>query len=128
MQTPIGMLPGLRLEPRLRVYVDGEMILGWGKILLLRLVKETGSIAEAARRMEISYNHAWGLIRVMNAAFKEPLVETVRGGKGKGGASITNRGDKVLQLYEAMAEQCVIASGKQWQALRRMLRPVNSTE
>ncbi len=123
MQTLTDQLPGNRLEPRLRIYADGEMVLGWGKIMLLRLIQETGSIAAAARQMEISYNHAWSLIRVMNQSFKSPLVETVRGGKGTGGAVITTAGEKVLALYQTMAEECQKATAAQWKALRRMMRP-----
>lgn len=100
------------------------MVLGWGKILLLRQVRETGSIAEAARRMEISYNHAWTLIRSMNASFTAPLVEASRGGRGRGGALITATGDKVLQLYHEMAAECLKATEPQWNSLRRILKPV----
>ncbi|WP_172682687.1 winged helix-turn-helix domain-containing protein [Verrucomicrobium spinosum] len=86
MQTPVDVVPGFNLQPRLRVFAGSEMVLGWGKIMLLKLIRETGSIAEAARTMDMSYNHAWNLIRIMNNNFKDPLVAASRGGKGKGGA------------------------------------------
>lgn len=123
MQKPNDSLPGHRLEPRLRVYAGGQMIVGWGKILLLKHVRDTGSIAEAARRMDISYNHAWTLIRLMNDSFKEPLVEAVRGGRGKGGASITKAGEKVLGLYQEMTDDCIKVTEKSWRSLRRLMRP-----
>ena len=127
MQKPSDALPGHRLEPRLRIYADERMILGWGKIMLLRSVRDTGSIAEAARNMDISYNHAWGLIRLMNASFNEPLVEAARGGRGTGGASISCAGEKVLRLYEEMAEECLKVTQDKWLALRQMLRPADET-
>ena len=127
MQKPSDVLPGHRLEPRLRVYAGGEMIVGWGKIMLLRHVRDTGSIAEAARRMDISYNHAWTLIRLMNDSFKEPLVEAVRGGKGTGGATISKTGEKVLSLYEEMTNECLKVTDKPWRSLRRLMRPADST-
>ena len=89
--------------------------------MLLQFVRDTGSIAEAARSMDISYNHAWGLIRLMNASFKEPLVEATRGGRGKGGAQITKAGVKVLTIYQEMADECLKATRKQWRSLRGML-------
>lgn len=124
MQAPSDVAPGFSLQPRLRVFEGERMVLGWGKILLLRQVRETGSIAEAARRMEISYNHAWTLIRSMNASFTAPLVEASRGGRGRGGALITATGDKVLQLYHEMAAECLKATEPQWNSLRRILKPV----
>lgn len=125
MQKLSDVRPGQLLEPRLRIYAGGEVILGWGKIMLLRQVRETGSIAEAARRMDISYNHAWQLIRAMNEGFKEPLVEATRGGRGKGGASVTAAGEKVLALYETMIGACRRATASPWRSLRRMLRSEN---
>ena len=123
MKTPIEHTPGYSLQPRLRVFAGRQMVIGWGKVMLLQLVQETGSIAEAARCMGMSYNHAWGLIRLMNASFKEPLVEATRGGKGKGGATVTATGVKVLSLYQDMAEKCVKATQPQWRSLKGMLRP-----
>lgn len=98
------------------------MVLGWGKIMLLKLIRETGSIAEAARTMDMSYNHAWNLIRIMNNNFKDPLVAASRGGKGKGGAQVTEAGEKVLRLYEEMAEECLKATRSQWRKMQSLLQ------
>lgn len=126
MQAPSNIKPGYSLHPRVRIFAGGDMILGSGKIVLLQNVRDTGSIAEAARSMDISYNHAWSLIRLMNASFKKPLVEASRGGKGKGGAQITPAGEEVLRLYQEMVDECLKATKKPWQTLRRMLNPVES--
>lgn len=121
MQAPSNVSPGYSLQPRLRVFCGDQMILGSGKIMLLQSVKQSGSIAEAARSMNISYNHAWSLIRLMNASFKSPLVEATRGGPGKGGAQITSTGEKVLSLYQQMTEECLNATHSQWTTLRSLL-------
>ncbi|MES2708444.1 MAG: LysR family transcriptional regulator [Verrucomicrobiota bacterium] len=123
MQAPSDSAPGFSLQPRLRVFEGGRMVLGWGKIMLLRQVRETGSIAEAARRMEISYNHAWTLVRGMNESFRDPLVEASRGGRGRGGALITPAGETVLRLYQEMAAECLKATETQWKSLRGLLKP-----
>ncbi|HSJ03408.1 MAG: winged helix-turn-helix domain-containing protein [Verrucomicrobium sp.] len=126
MQTPVDVTPGFNLQPRLRVFSGSDMVLGWGKIMLLKLVQEHGSIAEAARTMDMSYNHAWSLIRVMNNSFKEPLVTASRGGPGKGGAQVTETGVKVLKLYEEMAEECLKATKGQWRKLQNLMRSTES--
>jgi molybdate transport system regulatory protein len=123
MQAPSDIAPGFSLQPRLRVFEGERMVLGWGKILLLRQVRETGSIAEAARRMDISYNHAWTLIRSMNESFTAPLVEATRGGRGRGGAQVTATGESVLRLYHEMAAECLKATESQWASLRGILKP-----
>ncbi len=67
-----------RLRPRMRVLCGGDIALGPGKVDLLALVGQTGSIREAAERMGMSYMRAWKLIKTMNACFKEPLVKAER--------------------------------------------------
>jgi len=66
MRKPVEILTGFTFEPRLRIFAGQELVLGSGKILLLRLIQETGSTSEAARRMQMSYNHAWTLPLLLN--------------------------------------------------------------
>lgn len=113
---------GIGLRPRLRVVRGDEIALGPGKVDLLKLVGETGSIREAADRMGMSYMRAWTLIRTMNACFKEPLVEAARGGAGHGGATLTKTGHTALQLYQQMEEDCLGATKARWTRLKVLLR------
>src|ERR1041385_5152798 len=111
-----------KLLPRLRVTCGDEVALGPGKAELLELVGRTGSIREAAERMNMSYMRAWKLIQTMNACFREPLVNSERGGSSHGGAALTPAGDKVLQLYREMEKACVEQTKKSWGELRRLIR------
>src|SRR5215471_12316587 len=47
---------------RIRVYARGRM-LGPGKMELLALLDETGSLAGAAQKMKMSYMRAWKLVQ-----------------------------------------------------------------
>lgn len=62
---------------------------------------ETGSIAAAGRRMDMSYKRAWTLVESLNAAFAAPLVARSRGGAKGGGASLTKMGERVLTHYRS---------------------------
>jgi len=86
----------------LRVYRSNEIALGPGKVELLGHIAKTGSISESARKMEMSYNRAWLLVRTMNRCFKEPLVLASRGGDKHGGAQLTKTGKDVLRLYRQL--------------------------
>ena len=90
--------PGVRTK----LFVANETI-GIGKIRLLRLVGETGSISAAARQMGMNYRRAWFLIDSMQSGFADPLLLTERGGKGHGGASLTQLGAELINRYEAHA-------------------------
>jgi molybdate transport system regulatory protein len=108
-------------QPRIRVICGRDIALGPGKVELLEHVADTGSIVEAASRMEMSYMRAWMLIRTMNRCFKEPLVVTARGGKAGGGAQLTEAGHRVIALYRQIEANCLEAANPGWQELEKFL-------
>ncbi len=109
------------LRPRLRVMLGREIALGPGRVDLLELILQTGSLRAAAERMGISYMRAWHLVRYTNRCFSEPLVAVVRGGKSGGGAKLTNAGRQILLLYRRMDNQCHRAVKASWHDLRKFL-------
>lgn len=115
-------MPRYTLRPRIRVTdAEGTIVLGPGKADLLEAVARDGSIRKAAEELGMSYMRAWTLIRTMNAEFRSPVVEKVRGGPEQGGARLTARGERVLELYRQMEAKVLRAVEKEWQALRREL-------
>ena len=111
-----------KLLPRLRIVWAEEVALGPGKADLLGLVDETGSIREAAERMNMSYMRAWKLIQTMNACFQEPLVVAERGGNVRGGARLSKTGQQALALYRQMERTCLQKTQESWRALSSLLR------
>jgi molybdate transport system regulatory protein len=111
-----------QIQPRFRVLWGKEIALGPGKAQLLEHIQQTGSIAEAARQLDMSYMRAWTLIRTMNACFKEPLVEAQRGGHAHGGAVLTETGEEALALYQRMQTTSLEATKGDWQGLKKLLR------
>ncbi len=71
---------------------------------LLERIREHGSITRAAKSMEMSYRHAWDLVDSMNRQSKTPFVEVAAGGKGGGGARVTEEGEKAIRLFRKFAE------------------------
>lgn len=90
------------IGPRLRVYLEPGFAMGPGKAEILQGIKETGSIAAAGRRMDMSYKRAWYLVDSMNKHFRAPVVEAAKGGRTGGGAELTAFGEDVLALYRNM--------------------------
>lgn len=89
----------------IKVDFGTEVRLGPGKVRLLELIAETGSISEAARQMEMSYRRAWLLIDEVNGIFGKPVVETATGGAGGGGAKITPLGEAVVAAFRAIENE-----------------------
>ena len=107
---------------RVRVHLDETLMLGPGKAELLEGIAATGSIAEAGRRMDMSYQRAWSLVKTLNAGFAEPLVERQRGGSGGGGARLTASGERVLEIYRAIERECQRAVDRRAAALQALQR------
>ena len=110
-----------KIAPRIRILHGKVVALGPGKADLLALISETGSITSAAKRLKMSYMRAWQLVQVMNDCFHEPLVRTERGGAQKGGATLTESGERVLQLYREMEDESLQAIRSHWETIRRLL-------
>lgn len=108
-------------QPRLRILFGHAIAIGPGKADMLEHIAETGSISAAARLMDMSYRRAWLLVNTMNQCFSSPLVEKVKGGKGGGGAEITELGREVLRRYRKMERDAAKAAAKEMAALEKLL-------
>lgn len=87
---------GHQLKVILRVDFPGGIRLGRGKVQLMEFIRETGSISAAGRAMDMSYRRAWLLVDELNHMFRQPVVESQRGGKQGGGAALTAFGEELL--------------------------------
>ena len=72
------------------------------RIALLQHIAEQGSITRAAKSAGLSYKAAWDAIDELNNLAQKPLVERSVGGKGGGGARLSNEGERVLRLYQKL--------------------------
>ncbi len=105
----------------LRIDFQDGRALGPGKVRLLELVGETGSISAAARRMEMSYRRAWLLVDALNRTFRDPVVTTRGGGAGGGGAALTPFGEEVAASYRAMEREAAEALDTRMAVLEQAL-------
>lgn len=108
---------------RFRLVLKPGFALGPGKADLLEAIAATGSLAAAGQRLGMSPKRVWTLIREMNAAFRDAVVETEKGGSGGGGgARLSPLGETVLASYRAMEREAnaVIEAGLA--DLKRLLR------
>lgn len=90
------------MEPRSKLWVekDGKLALSDYRVRLLRLIDETGSLAEAAARMRLSYRRAWGKVKEIERNLDVKLVESAAGGAGGGGSRLTAEGRRLIERYE----------------------------
>jgi molybdate transport system regulatory protein len=105
----------------LRVDFADATRLGPGKIRLLELIGEHGSISAAGRSMGMSYRRAWLLVDSLNRSFKEPVVLTQLGGSGGGGAALSDFGQTVVHSYRSMEHEVAALVARRLDMLERAL-------
>lgn len=107
--------------PRLSIRIDlgPDHRLGPGKVRLLELIAEHGSISGAGRALGMSYRRAWLLVEAMNSGFGRPVVEAQTGGRAGGGARLSAFGIEVVAQYRAIEAAAEVAAAPFLARLRR---------
>ncbi len=96
---------GMQIKGRLWLEKDGETFLSWGRVVLLERIRDLGSIAAAARALNMAYSHAWGLVAKMNEMAGEELVSRTYGGNKGGRAWLTPAGEAAIaRFWDLVAE------------------------
>jgi len=112
----------------LRIDFDHARQLGPGKIRLLELIGELGSISAASREMRMSYRRAWSLIVSLNETFADPLIKAHVGGTGGGRAELTAKGLEVVRCYRAIEAGAAAAGADALSILQSSLAPAGPTK
>ena len=114
--------PAASLKVRIRILCGEDNAFGPGKADLLDHLAQSPNLAQAAQRMNMSYNKAWLLVQAMNRNFAEPLVLLTRGGSDGGKATLTEAGRRALQIYRQMNEASIAAAQRGWKKMQRLLK------
>jgi molybdate transport system regulatory protein len=102
----------------LRVELERDEAVGPGKVRLLELIAEHGSISAAGRAMNMSYRRAWLLVDELNHIFSRKLVAKMHGGTQGGGAVLTPFGREVIERYRAIERVAASAAAPHLRALQ----------
>ncbi|WP_250436948.1 winged helix-turn-helix domain-containing protein [Hanstruepera flava] len=95
-----------KIKSRIWIEADGEILLGEGRVSLLKAIDETGSLSKAAKSIGMSYKKAWSLIDAVNKRAEKPVTSSSIGGKGGGGAELTEYGKSLVETFETINENC----------------------
>ena len=106
----------------LRIYLGDDLRLGPGKIRLLELIGDSGSISAAGRAMGMSYRRAWVLVNEMNSAFRTPVVAAAHGGRQGGGATVTPFGRDIVERYHDLSAKAAHAAAPHIAVLQSALK------
>jgi molybdate transport system regulatory protein len=95
-----------QVKSRIWIEVENKVLLGEGRVRLLKAIDEFGSLSKASKQLNISYKKAWKLIDAVNKSAKEPVTTSCVGGVGGGGVSLTPYGRKLVDAFETLNRNC----------------------
>lgn len=95
-----------KIKSRIWIEFENNVFLGEGRIHLLKAIDETGSLSKAAKKLNISYKKAWSLIDSVNKSGKKPVTINSIGGKGGGGAELTDYGKSLVVAFDDINNHC----------------------
>ena len=95
------------LSPRLKLWVEagGRLVMSDYRVRLLELVGESGSLAQAAEQMGLSYRRAWGKVKEIEANLGLALVQSEVGGAGGGHTVLSEEGRALVTGYRRFQER-----------------------
>jgi molybdate transport system regulatory protein len=89
---------------------DKGALLGRGRMRLLELIREKGSLKQAAEALGMSYRAAWGKIKESEIAWGAPLLE--KQGSNRQGFQLSEKGVELLAVYRTWLEDVKEYAGK----------------
>lgn len=94
----------IELDTNFKLWLEkeGKPIIGRGRVELLQTIEKEGSLNKAAKIMNMSYRHLWGTIKKLEERLGYDLVKTIKGGKGGGGATLTEKAHQILDKYKRL--------------------------
>lgn len=97
---------GYKIKSRIWIESENNVLLGEGRVHLLKAIDETGSLSKAAKSLNISYKKAWQLLDSVNKSAKKPVTINSIGGKGGGGAELTDYGKSLVEVFDEINRNC----------------------
>ncbi|MDA9160783.1 winged helix-turn-helix domain-containing protein [Crocinitomicaceae bacterium] len=97
---------GYKIKSKIWIESNGQILLGEGRVSLLKAIDETGSLNKAAKQLKMSYKKAWGLIDDVNSRAEKSVVTKNIGGKSGGGTVLTPYGKTLVQTFDEINENC----------------------
>ncbi|MFO8184263.1 MAG: LysR family transcriptional regulator [Candidatus Aegiribacteria sp.] len=96
----VGDMSSISIGGKHWLNIQGKPLFGEGRMDLLKAVRDTGSILQAAGATGIQYKRAWVLLRDAEERLGAKLLFSGRGGSGGGGTRLTPLAGRLLDIWE----------------------------
>jgi molybdate transport system regulatory protein len=95
----------MKLSVKTKTWIENEehqLLFGKGKTEILEFIEQEGSIAKAAEKMGLNYKKAWTHIKILQKNIEDELVVPQKGGRGKGGTTLTPKATELIHNYKRL--------------------------
>ena len=96
---------------------DEALVFSKGKIDILELIDQHGSISKAAKEMGMSYKKAWTHIRLLQEHLDDEILITQKGAGKQGGTRLTPIAKEFIHNYRIMHERIIAYADEQFKQL-----------
>lgn len=104
--------------------MSGEGIVSEDVYVLLKGIKDHGTLKAASEEAKISYRKSWGIIKEAEELLGYELTTKLRGGKDGGKSLLTEDAKKLLEAYTALQQKLDDAVEAAYEEMRKkMERP-----
>ena len=90
----------MKIQFKIWLEKDNRVLFGEGRNQLLQAIEDYGSLAQAAKKMNMSYRAAWGRLKASEDRLGFPLAEKDTEQGKKGGLRLTAKGKNLLDKYK----------------------------
>lgn len=111
------MMSDYRIKSRIWIEEGDNVLVGEGRVRLLKAIDREGSLSKAAKAIGMSYKKAWTLMDAVNKSAKEAVVTKTVGGQKGGGTIITPYGKRLIEAFETINKNCWVFLDQQLKAL-----------
>jgi molybdate transport system regulatory protein len=94
-----------KIGAQLALRGKGHGAVGRDRIAMLQAVADKGSITQAAKALGFSYKTVWDGINAINNLMPRPALIAQAGGKGGGGAVLTEDGRRLIDAFRRLEDK-----------------------
>ena len=98
-------MKNLKIRCKVWVEIDGEPLLGSGRVRLLQAIAEHGSLNAAAKELDISYRKVWAQIKEMERIAPFPMFIRRTGGVDGGATELTIQAQTLLNQFKQVSQE-----------------------